>query len=154
LRGEAYTAYAAGKARRLEQAAGGKPRQTPGRSALRFRVDLDEFVQAGPSVQLTWMDARVRDCVMTSRICKAMEVEVLWIPRTGGRVQRWRRAPGGCSFQARSFGKLDPGATGRRRAPFSKQRQPDFTVGHVAPVGVDMGHGSRCADSVNKYSVS
>ena len=71
----------------------GKPRQTPGRSALRIRTDLDEFVQAGQSVQLTWMDAKVRDCVMTSRICKAMEVEMLWIPGTGGRAQRLRSAP-------------------------------------------------------------
>jgi predicted glycogen debranching enzyme len=45
----------------------------------RIRVDADGLVTAGePGVQLTWMDARVGDWVVTPRIGKPVEINALW----------------------------------------------------------------------------
>ncbi len=45
-----------------------------------IRVDDDGLVAAGePGVQLTWMDARVGDWVVTPRIGKPVEVQALWL---------------------------------------------------------------------------
>jgi predicted glycogen debranching enzyme len=44
-----------------------------------IRVDADGLLTAGePGVQLTWMDARVGDWVVTPRIGKPVEVNALW----------------------------------------------------------------------------
>ena len=43
-------------------------------------VDLDGLVHAGvPGIQLTWMDAKVGDWVVTPRIGKPVEIQALWI---------------------------------------------------------------------------
>jgi predicted glycogen debranching enzyme len=45
-----------------------------------IRADDDGLLRAGvPGVQLTWMDAKVGDWVVTPRIGKPVEVQVLWI---------------------------------------------------------------------------
>jgi predicted glycogen debranching enzyme len=45
-----------------------------------IRMDADGLLAAGvPGVQLTWMDARVGDRVITPRIGKPVEVQALWI---------------------------------------------------------------------------
>jgi predicted glycogen debranching enzyme len=45
-----------------------------------IRVDDDGLVAAGePGVQLTWMDAKVGDWVVTPRTGKAVEIQALWI---------------------------------------------------------------------------
>jgi predicted glycogen debranching enzyme len=45
-----------------------------------IRVDEDGLVAAGvPGVQLTWMDAKVGDWVVTPRIGKPVEIQALWI---------------------------------------------------------------------------
>ena len=45
-----------------------------------IRADADGLLAAGvPSVQLTWMDARVGERVITPRIGKPVEVQALWI---------------------------------------------------------------------------
>ncbi|MBC8071822.1 MAG: glycogen debranching enzyme N-terminal domain-containing protein, partial [Deltaproteobacteria bacterium] len=45
-----------------------------------IRVDDDGLVAAGePGVQLTWMDAKVGDWVVTPRIGKPVEVQALWL---------------------------------------------------------------------------
>ncbi len=45
-----------------------------------IRVDRDGLVAAGePGVQLTWMDARVGDRVITPRIGKPVEIQALWV---------------------------------------------------------------------------
>ncbi|HEY3598032.1 MAG TPA: amylo-alpha-1,6-glucosidase, partial [Paraburkholderia sp.] len=45
-----------------------------------IRADGDGLLQAGvPGVQLTWMDAKIGDWVVTPRIGKPVEVEALWI---------------------------------------------------------------------------
>jgi predicted glycogen debranching enzyme len=45
-----------------------------------IRVDTDGLVAAGePGVQLTWMDAKVGDWVVTPRIGKPVEIQALWL---------------------------------------------------------------------------
>ncbi len=45
-----------------------------------IRMDGDLLLQAGePGVQLTWMDAKVGDHVVTPRIGKPVEIQALWI---------------------------------------------------------------------------
>jgi predicted glycogen debranching enzyme len=45
-----------------------------------IRADQDGLLMAGtPGVQLTWMDARVGDQVVTPRIGKPVEVQALWL---------------------------------------------------------------------------
>ncbi|HJK92318.1 MAG TPA: amylo-alpha-1,6-glucosidase, partial [Polyangiaceae bacterium LLY-WYZ-15_(1-7)] len=46
----------------------------------RIRVDEDGLVACGePGVQLTWMDAKVGDWVVTPRIGKPVEIQALWV---------------------------------------------------------------------------
>jgi predicted glycogen debranching enzyme len=54
-----------------------------------IRMDSDHLLAAGePGVQLTWMDAKVGDYVVTPRIGKPVEIEALWINalRIGGLI--------------------------------------------------------------------
>jgi predicted glycogen debranching enzyme len=71
-----------------------------------IRADRDGLLACGaPGVQLTWMDARVGDVVITPRIGKPVEIQALWINalEAGGRLStRW----GPVVAQARrSFGQ-------------------------------------------------
>ncbi len=58
-----------------------------------IRMDDDALVAAGePGVQLTWMDARIGDRVVTPRIGKPVEIQCLWINAlaiAGARDARW-----------------------------------------------------------------
>jgi predicted glycogen debranching enzyme len=52
------------------------------RAGTRFgiRMDADGLLRAGvPGVQLTWMDAKIGDRVVTPRIGKPVEVQALWL---------------------------------------------------------------------------
>jgi len=59
----------------------------------RIHVDDDGLLAAGePGVQLTWMDAKVGDWVVTPRIGKPVEVQALWLNALGigsGFSERW-----------------------------------------------------------------
>jgi predicted glycogen debranching enzyme len=45
-----------------------------------IRADSDGLLQAGePGVQLTWMDAKVGDWVVTPRVGKPVEIQALWL---------------------------------------------------------------------------
>ena len=59
-----------------------------------IRMDADGLLAAGePGVQLTWMDAKVGDWVVTPRIGKPVEVQALWINalEIGARLEpRWK----------------------------------------------------------------
>lgn len=59
-----------------------------------IRLDGDGLLAAGePGVQLTWMDAKVDDRVVTPRIGKPVEVQALWLNALhawSGRSERWR----------------------------------------------------------------
>ncbi len=65
-------------------------------AGTRFRIhaDHDGLLAAGqPGVQLTWMDAKVGDWVVTPRIGKPVEIQALWINAlaiAGGFSERWR----------------------------------------------------------------
>jgi predicted glycogen debranching enzyme len=52
------------------------------RKGTRYRIHMDEdyLIAAGePGVQLTWMDAKVGDWVVTPRIGKPVEIQALWL---------------------------------------------------------------------------
>ncbi len=61
-----------------------------------IRASADGLLAAGePGVQLTWMDAKVGDWVVTPRIGKPVEVQALWLNAlalAGERSKRWRDA--------------------------------------------------------------
>ena len=67
-------------------------------SGTRFgiRMDVDGLLSAGvPGVQLTWMDARVGDRVITPRIGKPVEIQALWLNALSAVSQlepTWREA--------------------------------------------------------------
>ena len=45
-----------------------------------IRMDADGLLKAGvPGVQLTWMDAKIEDWVVTPRVGKPVEVQALWL---------------------------------------------------------------------------
>jgi predicted glycogen debranching enzyme len=60
-----------------------------------IHVDHDGLVAAGvPGMQLTWMDARVGDYVVTPRIGKPVEIQALWLNAlafAGRTATDWRR---------------------------------------------------------------
>ncbi|HVJ54301.1 MAG TPA: amylo-alpha-1,6-glucosidase [Aliidongia sp.] len=70
-------------------------------------LDADGLLRAGePGVQLTWMDAKVGDRVVTPRIGKPVEVQALWLNAlsiAGVWTDRWREieARGRASFLER-----------------------------------------------------
>jgi len=72
-----------------------------------IRCAADGLLAAGePGVQLTWMDAKVGDWVVTPRIGKPVEVQALWLNalQVGGRFsERWQAqvARGHASFTTR-----------------------------------------------------
>ncbi len=61
-----------------------------------IRMDDDGLLAAGvPGVQLTWMDARVGDRVITPRIGKPVEIQALWLNAlsiAAGLDPQWREA--------------------------------------------------------------
>ncbi|MET7247866.1 amylo-alpha-1,6-glucosidase [Methylobacterium sp. EM32] len=61
-------------------------------AGTRFRIaaDADGLLRAGvPGVQLTWMDAKVGDRVITPRIGKPVETQALWINALKIGIARW-----------------------------------------------------------------
>ncbi len=60
----------------------------------RIKADTDGLLAAGePGVQLTWMDAKCGDNVITPRIGKPVEINALWINAlavAGKRTPKWR----------------------------------------------------------------
>ena len=71
-----------------------------------IHVDSDGLLAAGePGVQLTWMDAKVGDWVVTPRIGKPVEVQALWLNALAFAVKsdaRWRPL---LELGLRSFGE-------------------------------------------------
>jgi predicted glycogen debranching enzyme len=57
-----------------------------------IRVDRDGLLACGePGVQLTWMDAKVGDWVVTPRTGKPVEVQALWINALAVAARLWHR---------------------------------------------------------------
>jgi predicted glycogen debranching enzyme len=56
-----------------------------------IKVDEEGLLAAGePGLQLTWMDAKVGERVITPRIGKPVEVQALWLEALAGKEGRWR----------------------------------------------------------------
>jgi predicted glycogen debranching enzyme len=72
-------------------------------------ADVDGLLRAGePGVQLTWMDAKIGDWVVTPRIGKPVEIQALWINAlqiAGVRTTKWNELAqqARASFAARFF---------------------------------------------------
>jgi predicted glycogen debranching enzyme len=130
----------------------------------RYRIALDEedgLLFAGvPGVQLTWMDAKVADWVVTPRIGKPVEVQALWLAAldvAGQRSERWREVHlrGRASFAARFWNEsagclydvVDP--DGRSGAVDSSFRPNQiFAVGGLPLVLLDDERARRVVDAV------
>ena len=80
-----------------------------------IRLDEDGLLAAGvPGVQLTWMDAKVGDAVITPRVGKPVEVEALWLNAlyvASGRSPRWAAlfTRGRASFETRFWNETTSG---------------------------------------------
>jgi predicted glycogen debranching enzyme len=126
-----------------------------------IRGDADGLLRAGePGVQLTWMDAKVGDHVVTPRIGKPVEVQALWLnalkiaaaweARWADRYERGRAAFGerfwneedGCLFDVVDDG-LVPGAVDRRFRP-----NQIFAVGGLPFAVLDGERARRVVDLV------
>jgi predicted glycogen debranching enzyme len=80
LREALDTGYAVREDSRLAQAVAAILDGYAGGTRYGIGVDVDGLLRAGePGVQLTWMDAKLGDWVVTPRIGKPVEVEALWI---------------------------------------------------------------------------
>ena len=88
-----------------------------------IRADDDGLLAAGePGVQLTWMDAKVGDWVVTPRIGKPVEIQALWINALA--VGRARRPGAGAALRERATASF---ATrfwdARARLPLRRRRR-------------------------------
>ncbi|HSB60260.1 MAG TPA: amylo-alpha-1,6-glucosidase, partial [Vicinamibacteria bacterium] len=102
-----------------------------------IRPDCDGLLAAGePGLQLTWMDAKVDDWVVTPRIGKPVEVQALWI----NALEIGRRIAGG-GAEARRLGR----AVAKARESFAG-RFWDDARGFLADV-VDDGHQPGAVDA-------
>jgi predicted glycogen debranching enzyme len=78
-----------------------------------IRADADGLLACGePGVQLTWMDAKIGDWVVTPRIGKPVEVQALWLAALAA-AARLERAVDPASLRATAW--LDLAIRGRQR---------------------------------------
>ena len=97
-----------------------------------IHVDSDGLVMAGePGVQLTWMDAKVGDWVVTPRIGKPVEIQALWY--NGLRVME--------EF-ARKFGRESDGVHYRELADRAKRNFPELFWNESADCLYDVVNGN------------
>lgn len=100
-----------------------------------IRADDDGLLAAGEAgVQLTWMDAKVGELVITPRIGKPVEVQALWLnalAQGGRRADRWRAVfdKGLRSFQARFWND----AAGSLYDVIDVDHQPGTADGSLRP---------------------
>ncbi len=126
-----------------------------------IRCDTDGLLAAGaPGVQLTWMDAKVGDWVVTPRIGKPVEVQALWLNalEVGSRFsERWQalRARGQASFRARFWneeagGLFDVVDCDHRPGVVDAAFRPNqiFAVGGLPLALLDGARARRLVDTV------
>jgi predicted glycogen debranching enzyme len=128
-----------------------------------IRLDDDGLLACGePGVQLTWMDARVGDRVITPRTGKPVEVQALWLNAllTGAaRDSRWREIyeRGRAAFAARFWNDADgclydvvdvDHQAGRVDA--SCRPNQIFAVGGLAHAMIDGDRARRIVDTVER----
>ena len=67
-------------------------------------MDSDGLVAAGESgVQLTWMDAKVGDSVLTPRMGKPVEIQALWLNALAFAIKTDRRWQNSLELGLRTF---------------------------------------------------
>ncbi len=128
-----------------------------------IRVDDDGLVAAGePGVQLTWMDAKVGDWVVTPRIGKPVEVQALWVNAlhlAGERSARWGRlaARAAASFAERFWNEAggclyDVVDVGHRAGALDAAFRPNqiLAVGGLPVALVEGERARRVVDEVER----
>jgi predicted glycogen debranching enzyme len=128
-----------------------------------IRLDADGLLAAGePGVQLTWMDAKVGDWVVTPRIGKPVEVQALWLNAVWLASQRNRRwielfERGRQSFCARfwneSTGALnDVVDVNHERGTFDASFRPNqiFALGGLPIALVEGARARRAIDAIEE----
>jgi len=126
-----------------------------------IRADRDGLLAAGaPGVQLTWMDAKVGDRVITPRIGKPVEVQALWLNalRIGsGFAERWAPllATAQAAFEAR-FWDASRGHLYDVVDPDDATFRPNqiFAVGGLPHAVLDGERARRVVDAVEKRLVT
>jgi predicted glycogen debranching enzyme len=131
-----------------------------------IHVDDDGLLAAGvPGVQLTWMDAKVGDWVVTPRIGKPVEVQALWLNalRIGSAVsERWAAlyARGRAAFEARFWDEgrgwladvVDPDH--RPGADFTFRPNQILAVGGLPFAALEGARARRVVDAVEARLVT
>jgi predicted glycogen debranching enzyme len=127
-----------------------------------IRLDDDGLLAAGlPGVQLTWMDAKVGDWVVTPRVGKPVEVQALWLNAlwlAGQRNPRWLAVfdRGRQSFDARFWnehtGLNDVVDVDHERGTFDASFRPNqiFALGALPVALVDDARARRAVDAVER----
>ncbi len=126
-----------------------------------IRLDEDGLLAAGePGVQLTWMDAKLGDWIVTPRTGKPVEVESLWLNAlliASGFSEKWQAlyARGRESFRTRFWNEpagclhdvVDPGhQSGTQDATFRPNQI--FAVGGLPAVLLEDAQARRVVDAV------
>jgi predicted glycogen debranching enzyme len=128
-----------------------------------IRADSDGLLAAGvPGVQLTWMDAKVGDWVVTPRIGKPVEVQALWINALdvgGKRSPRWLLARDRAldSFRARFWNEgrqclydvVDVDHVAGTADPALRPNQV-FALGGLPVAAIDGPRARRALDTVEQ----
>lgn len=128
-----------------------------------IHLDADGLLAAGQTgVQLTWMDAKVGDWVVTPRIGKAVEVQALWLNAvwlTGRRDRRWLALfeRGRESFVARFWNETtgalnDVVDVNHERGTFDAAFRPNqiFALGGLPLTLVDGPRARRALDAIEQ----
>jgi predicted glycogen debranching enzyme len=128
-----------------------------------IRADSDGLLRCGePGVQLTWMDAKVGDWVVTPRTGKPVEVQALWLNAlwfASSWSERWRRLYAiGCESFVREFWNDTTGSLydvvdvdhepGRKDASFRPNQI--FAVGGLPLSLLDDRRARRIVDAVER----
>jgi predicted glycogen debranching enzyme len=132
-----------------------------------IRIDDDGLLAAGePGLQLTWMDAKVGDWVVTPRIGKPVEVQALWLNalRIGSRLsERWAdaHARGRAAFEARFWNEAagalhDVVDVDHRAGAVDSSFRPNqiFAVGGLPFAVLDGPRARRVVDAVEARLVT
>ncbi|HET6373636.1 MAG TPA: amylo-alpha-1,6-glucosidase [Candidatus Polarisedimenticolia bacterium] len=129
----------------------------------RYGIGLDEdgLLAAGvPGVQLTWMDAKIGDWVVTPRIGKPVEIQALWLNALaagGAFSSRWKATfdRGLASFQSRFWNEsggilYDVVDVDHRPGAVDASFRPNqiFAVGGLPIPLIDDARGRRVVDAV------
>ena len=128
-----------------------------------IRMDDDGLLAAGvPGVQLTWMDARVGDRIITPRIGKPVEIQALWLnalviasrfdPRWRDAYDRGREAFAACFFDEQTGGLADVIDVDHVRGTRDNTCRPNqiLAVGGLPVALLDRARARRVVDLVER----